>query len=82
MSDIDIGPGNGLEFLKITKSDVNFKVTPVVVLTTSDSDQNIAGSYKLGVAGYIIKPIDYKQFVDAMRILDTYWTQSKLPSDN
>ena len=72
---------NGFEFLRIIKADENLKKIPVIILTTSDTDQNILESYKLGVAGYITKPVDYRQFVDTMKTVDMYWTLSKLPGN-
>jgi len=77
--DLNMPRINGFEFLKIAKADENLKRIPVVVLTTSDVDQNIVDSFNLGVAGYIVKPVDYKQFVEAMRTVDMYWTLSLLP---
>jgi DNA-binding response OmpR family regulator len=49
------------------------------VLTTSDEQEDKLASFDLGVAGYIRKPIDYRQFVEAMRAVDAYWTLSELP---
>lgn len=77
--DLNMPRINGFEFLKIAKADEKLKTLPVVVLTTSDVDQNIVDSFNLGVAGYIVKPVDYKQFVEAMRTVDMYWTLSCLP---
>ncbi|MBU1260630.1 MAG: response regulator [Planctomycetes bacterium] len=77
--DLNMPKINGFEFLKIAKADEKLKRLPVVVLTTSDVDQNIVDSFDLGVAGYIVKPVDYKQFVEAMRTVDMYWTLSWLP---
>jgi CheY-like chemotaxis protein len=77
--DLNMPRINGFEFLKIAKADENLKKIPVVVLTTSDVDQNIVDSFNLGVAGYIVKPVDYKQFVEAMRTVDMYWTLCLLP---
>ncbi len=71
---------DGFEFLKVVKIAPKLKRIPVVVLTTSNADQTIVESYDLGVSGYIVKPVDYKQFVEAMRILDMYWTLSELPN--
>ena len=48
-------------------------------LTTSQKRQDIIESFKLGVAGYIVKPINYKEFVEAIKIIDNYWTLSILP---
>ena len=77
--DLNMPRINGFEFLKIAKADENLKKIPVIVLTTSDVDQNIIDSFNLGVAGYIVKPVDYKQFVEAMRTVNMYWTLSLLP---
>jgi len=77
--DLNMPKINGFEFLKIAKADEKLKRLPVVVLSTSDVDQNIIDSFDLGVAGYIVKPVDYKQFVEAMRTVDMYWTLSWLP---
>ena len=80
--DLNMPRMNGFEFLKIAKADDNLKKIPVVVLTTSDMDQHILDSYNLGAAGYIVKPVDYRQFVEAMKTVDMYWTLSRLPQDS
>lgn len=79
--DINMPKMDGFEFLKILKSDDELKIIPVVMLTTSDEDQNIRDCFGLGVAGYIIKPISFSKFVEAMRLLNDYWTLSRLPCD-
>ena len=79
ISDVDMPEMNGFEFLREIKNDDNLKKIPVIVLTTSDTDQNILESYQLGVAGYITKPVDYHQFVESMKTVDMYWTLSRLP---
>ena len=79
--DLNMPKMNGFEFLRAVKSDENVKKIPVVVLTTSDTDQNILESYELGVAGYITKPVDYRQFVETMKTVDMYWTLSRLPDN-
>ncbi len=71
---------NGIEFLKIAKRDESLKRIPVVVLTTSKDEQDIVDSFNLSVAGYMIKPVDYLQFVETARTLDVYWTLSELPN--
>lgn len=78
--DLNMPRMDGFEFLKVVKIAPKLKRIPVVVLTTSNADQTIVESYDLGVSGYIVKPVDYKQFVEAMRILDMYWTLSELPN--
>jgi CheY-like chemotaxis protein len=79
--DLNMPKMNGFEFLRNAKASEILKKIPVIVLTTSDTDQNILESYELGVAGYITKPVDYRQFVEAMRTIDLYWTLSRLPDD-
>jgi DNA-binding NarL/FixJ family response regulator len=71
---------NGVEFLKVVKADDVLKSIPVVVLTTSQEEQDVVESFKLSAAGYIVKPVDYKKFVEAMRTINIYWTLSELPN--
>lgn len=70
---------NGFEFLKIAKQEEALKQISVVVLTTSEADQDRVESFGLGVAGYMIKPVDYLQFVETVLIINLYWTLSELP---
>jgi len=71
--DLNMPRMNGREFLLEIKKDPEFSVIPVVVLTTSDVERDVVASYKLGAAGYITKPVDMEQFIDAVRQLDNYW---------
>jgi len=64
--DLNMPRMNGVEFLKIAKRDSRIKSIPVVVLTTSKDDQDRINTFNLGVAGYMIKPVDYKQFSAAV----------------
>jgi CheY-like chemotaxis protein len=77
--DINMPKMNGIEFLKIAKNEDDLRKIPVTVLTTSKAEQNIVDSFELSVAGYIVKPVNYEKFVDAIRIIDLYWTLSELP---
>ena len=77
--DLNMPKMNGIEFLKAVKADDVLKRIPVVVLTTSKEEQDVVESFKLGVAGYIVRAADYKKFVEAIRIFDRYWTLSELP---
>jgi len=72
---------HGVEFLKIAKTDPKLRGIPVVVLTTSKADQDRNECFNRSVAGYIVKPVDYKNFLEAMRVLDLYWTLSEMPPD-
>lgn len=77
--DLNMPKLSGLEFLKIIKSDEELKTIPVVVFTTSRAERDKAQSFKLGVAGYMIKPVEYKQYIKLILTLDTYWSLSELP---
>ena len=77
--DLNMPKMNGLEFLKVAKQDNSLKRIPVVVLTTSKQDQDKIESFNLGVAGYMVKPVDYIQFVDVIKTINMYWTLSELP---
>jgi len=77
--DLNMPKMNGIEFLKIIKADDELKSIPVVVLTISEEERDIAESFRLSVGGYIVKPVDYKKFVEAVRLLNLYWTLSELP---
>ena len=77
--DLNMPVMGGIEFLQVAKQDAALKRIPVVVLTTSEEQQDKVASFDLGVAGYIRKPVDYKQFVEAVRSIDAYWTLSELP---
>ena len=77
--DLNMPIMNGLEFLKAVKNDDKLKRIPIVVLTTSEEQQDKINSFDLGVAGYMAKPVDYRQFVEVMRSIDAYWTISEMP---
>ena len=78
--DLNMPVMGGIEFLQVAKQDPALKRIPVVVLTTSEEQQDKVASFDLGVAGYIRKPVDYQQFVEAVRAIDAYWTLSELPA--
>jgi CheY-like chemotaxis protein len=78
--DLNMPKMNGIEFLRIVKHDETLKRIPVVILTTSRDEQDKIESFNLGVAGYMIKPVDYWQFVEVVKAIDLYWTLSKLPN--
>ena len=78
--DLNMPKMNGVEFLKVVKADDELKKIPVVVLTTSKEEQDIVESFKLSVAGYMVKSVNYKKFVEAIRTINLYWTLSELPN--
>ena len=63
----------GLEVLKRLRSDTRTRRIPVVVLTSSNEEQDVAGSYDLGINSYIRKPVDFSQFAHAVEQLGLYW---------
>lgn len=77
--DLNMPIMNGIEFLEVVKHDDYLRRIPVVVLTTSEEQQDKVNSFNLGVAGYMAKPVDYRQFVEVMRSIDAYWTISEMP---
>jgi len=77
--DLNMPKMNGIEFLEVVKHDEKLKMIPVVVLTTSKEEQDKVDSFRLSVAGYMIKPVDYRQFVEVVRTINVYWTLSELP---
>ena len=64
---------DGLEVLKKIKADEDLKSIPVVVLTSSREERDLVESYKLGTNAYVVKPVDFKEFVDAIKSLGAFW---------
>jgi CheY-like chemotaxis protein len=77
--DLNMPRMNGIEFLKELREDPELRLTPVVVLTTSDDERDRVDAYNLNVAGYILKPVTLTNFVEAMATLNKYWTLVELP---
>jgi two-component system, response regulator len=71
--DLKLPKVDGLEVLKIVKSDPRTKIIPVIVLTSSNEESDIIESYQLGVNSYIVKPVDFDKFVEAIKGLGLYW---------
>lgn len=71
--DLKLPKVDGLEVLRRIKADLRTRATPVVMMTSSREERDVVESYKLGVNSYIVKPVDYGQFVDAVRHLGFYW---------
>jgi len=70
----------GVEFLKTAKSDPALNRIPVVVLSTSQERRDVLESFDLNVAGYIVKPAEYPALVEAVKIIQNYWSLSYLPA--
>ena len=77
--DLNMPKMNGLEFLRAVREDPDLRLLTVVVLTTSDDERDRIEAYNLNVAGYILKPVTFTAFVEAMATLNKYWTINELP---
>ena len=71
--DLKLPKVDGLEVLRAVKSEERTSRTPVVVLTTSKEEKDLIETYRLGVNSYIVKPVDFDKFVDAVKELGYYW---------
>ena len=71
--DLKLPKIDGLEVLRQVKSDDHLKVIPVVVLTSSREEKDLVSSYKLGVNAYVVKPVDFHEFVNAIKELGVFW---------
>jgi CheY-like chemotaxis protein len=71
--DLKLPKRDGLEVLRQIKSDEKLKVIPVVVLTSSHEEKDVVASYKLGVNAYVVKPVDFHEFVNAVKELGIFW---------
>ncbi len=77
--DLNMPKMNGIEFLRELREDPELRGTPVVVLTTSDDERDKVNAYDLNVAGYLLKPVTFINFVDVMSTLNKYWALVELP---
>lgn len=77
--DLNMPKMGGIEFLRELRADASLRHIPVVVLTTSNEDNDKVEAYHLNVAGYILKPVTFSKFVESMVALNKYWTLCELP---
>ena len=71
--DLKLPKVDGLEVLQKVKADEKLRMIPVVVLTSSHEEKDMVASYKLGVNAYVVKPVDFHEFVNAIRELGVFW---------
>jgi len=69
---------SGIEFLQIVKDDDALRSIPVIVLTTSKDENDLVRTFNLSVAGYILKPVDFIQFLEVVKAIDLYWSLSEM----
>jgi len=80
--DLKMPKVDGLEVLRRIKSDDDLKSIPVVVLTSSREDRDLTDSYRLGVNAYVVKPVQFADFVQAVSRLGVFWVLVNEPSPN
>ena len=78
--DLNMPKMNGLEFLKILKDDDVLKFLPTIILSTSSNHKDLMEAYKIGIAGYITKPLKYEDYTDKIGKLLGYWSVNELIS--
>ncbi|OQX82495.1 MAG: two-component system response regulator [Bacteroidetes bacterium 4484_276] len=78
--DLNMPKMGGIEFLKKLRMDDRFNSISVFVMTTSNEDRDKTEAYKLNVAGYILKPLSIKSFIQAVSILNNYWQLCEYPT--
>jgi DNA-binding response OmpR family regulator len=71
--DLKLPKVGGLEVLKHIKNDPKFELVPVVILTSSREDRDVVEGYRLGTNGYVVKPLDFHEFVDAVKLTGAFW---------
>jgi CheY-like chemotaxis protein len=78
--DIKMPRKDGIETLRAIRSDPALKMLPVVMLTSSREEQDLMRSYELGVNAYVVKPVDFKEFIDAVKQIGIFWAMiNELP---
>ena len=76
--DLNMPKINGIEFLKILKADAILRYIPTIILTTSNNKKDLLECYKIGVAGYVLKPLKFEDYVSKIEKLLAYWSINEL----
>lgn len=76
--DLNMPKVNGLEFLRIIKADERLRYIPTIVLTTSINQRDLLECYEIGIAGYVLKPLKYEDYIFKMEKLLAYWSVNEL----
>lgn len=78
--DLNMPRINGIEFLRILKADSYLKYIPAIILTTSNNHRDVLECYKIGIAGYVLKPLKYEDYLDRIKKTLEYWSTNELIS--
>ncbi len=76
--DLNMPKINGIEFLRIIRANEVFRYLPTIMLTTSNNPRDVLECYKVGVAGYILKPLKYQDYVNKIEKTLAYWSENEL----
>jgi CheY-like chemotaxis protein len=76
--DLNMPKINGIEFLSILKTNESLKFIPTIILTTSSNERDLLACFNLGIAGYIIKPLKYEDYIAKINLLLSYWSANEL----
>ena len=77
--DIKMPKMDGIECLKLIRSEPKFNLIPVIMVTSSREERDLVESYRLGANSYVVKPVDIVQFIDAIKVLGQYWAVINQP---
>lgn len=78
--DLNMPKVSGIDFLTNLKSDPKFKYIPTIILTTSSNERDLQACYELGIAGYVLKPLKYDDYVSKIESLFNYWSANEFYS--
>jgi CheY-like chemotaxis protein len=81
LSDINMPRMNGIEFLAELRKDEAVRTTPVIILTSSQREQDVQDAFDHHVAGYLVKPMHMNELVEMMQVIARYWQSSEMPPD-
>ena len=76
--DLNMPKLNGIEFLNILKNDEVLKYIPTIILTTSNNQKDLLECYRIGIAGYVLKPLKYEDYVSKIQLILSYWSANEL----
>lgn len=76
--DLNMPKISGIEFLTMLKADEGLRHIPTIILTTSDNQRDLLECYRLGIAGYILKPLKYEDYIKKIEVTLSYWSANQL----